>query len=206
MQNVERFLVNFSERQIHLDIRALACRRGTAKSDEFKPVHVYNAASPEMPEPKERKFEAEYSESAQPTHQTAFEDPPFSRKSKCWLISFSCKVKVTDSVSVERLSKKLDKSRFTRKDHQSIVEARFLTKWALHLYLEVSTDEYRESFDVRPRRTEGEMWNAFGIKPMALQLNSALTYFGLKDSDFNYLNAGESHENIQKNVPQFLRR
>ncbi len=123
---------------------------------------MYNAASPEMPEPKEKKFEPEYSESAQPTHQTAFEDLPFEQKSKCCEV-FSCKVKVTDGTSVERLLKKLDRNQFTRKDYQSIVDARFLTNSAMHLYLKVSTDEYRESFDVRPRRSEGEVLNAFGI-------------------------------------------
>ncbi len=59
MQNMEGFLVNLSERQIPLESRAFACRRNAAGANDFKPVHVYNAASPEMPEPKERKFEPE---------------------------------------------------------------------------------------------------------------------------------------------------
>ncbi len=83
------------------------------------------------------------------------------------------------------------------------MDARILTNSAIHLYLKVSTDEYRESFDVRSRRTKGEMLNAFGVKPMALQLNAALAHFGLKDSDFNCLNAGESHENTQKRAGIF---
>ncbi len=176
MQIMAGFLVNLSERQVHLDGRALACRRSTARASNFKPVHVYSAASPEMPEPKEKKFEPDYSESAQPTleshhdlqvpHQNAFEDLPFDQKSKCWSTSFSYKVQVTDGTSLERQLKKLDRNQFTGKDYQSIADGRFLTNSAMNIYLKVSTDEYRESFDVRPRRAEGQMLNAFGIKPM----------------------------------------
>ena len=61
MQNMEGLLVNLNERQMHLNSRSLACQRNTAVVNEFKPVHVYNAASPEMPETKEKKFEPEYS-------------------------------------------------------------------------------------------------------------------------------------------------
>ncbi len=65
MQNVEGFLVNLEERNIHLGSWVNACKVKSPTTDDFKPEHVYNAAAPEMPDPKEKKFEAEYSESAQ---------------------------------------------------------------------------------------------------------------------------------------------
>ena len=65
MQNMECFSVNLEERKLHFDRLSIACTRKEATVEKLKPVHVYNAASPEMPEPKEKRFEAEYSEAPQ---------------------------------------------------------------------------------------------------------------------------------------------
>ncbi len=88
MQNMEGFAVNLEERQLHLDSRSLGCTRKDATVEKLKPDHVYNAASPEMPELKENRFEAEYSESVQPANRTPHDDLPFMEKSKCWSTQF----------------------------------------------------------------------------------------------------------------------
>ncbi len=93
---------------MHLNSRSLGCTRKDATIEKLKPDHVYNAASAEMPELKEKKFEAEYSESLQPANQTPYDDLSFMDKSKCWNTQFSCRVRVTDGISLERLLKKLD--------------------------------------------------------------------------------------------------
>ncbi len=68
---------------MHLNSRSLGCTRKDATIEKLKPDHVYNAASPEMPELKEKKFEAEYSESLQPANKTPYDDLSFMDKSKC---------------------------------------------------------------------------------------------------------------------------
>ena len=80
MQNVESFLVNTSEREIHMVSRSVACTRRNYTAESFRPEHVYNLASPEMPEPKEKRFEGVYSESFQEVNVTPFEDLLFSEK------------------------------------------------------------------------------------------------------------------------------
>ena len=49
IQNVENFLVKTSEREIHLGSRSMVCKRPNYTAETFRPVHVYNLASPEMP-------------------------------------------------------------------------------------------------------------------------------------------------------------
>ncbi len=164
-------------RKLHLDSRSLGCNRKDATVEKLKPSHVYNAASPEMPEPKEKRFESEYSETMQPDNKTPFEDLPFMEKSKCWSTQFSCRIRVTDGISLERLLKKLDRSQFTRSDYQTVVDPRVLAKGTLDLYSGTKTEDYRQAFDVRPRMYENEMLNAFGIRPLAVQVDAALAYF-----------------------------
>ncbi len=113
MQNVEGFLVNIEERNIHLGSRSNACRVKSPTTDNFKPEHVYNAAAPEMPDPKEKKFEAEYSESAQEASKTNFEEMNFMEKSKHWSTAFSCRVRITGPRGLDRLVKLLDREVFT---------------------------------------------------------------------------------------------
>ena len=81
-----------------------------------------------------KKFEVEYSESIQPENKTQFDELCFMEKSKCWSTQFSCHIRVTDGISVERLLKKLDKSRFTRSDYQTVVDSQFLARSTLELY------------------------------------------------------------------------
>ncbi len=138
-----------------------------------------------MPEQKEKRFETEYSESMQPDIKTRFDDLPFMEKSKCWSTQFSCQIRVTDGISLERLLKKLDRSQFTRSDYQTVVDSRLLAKGTLGLYSGTKTEDYRQALDVRPKMSENEMLNAFGIRPLAVQVDAALSYFGVSSKDFN---------------------
>ncbi len=65
MQNVEGFLLNLEERNLHLGSRSNACIVKSFTVKNFKQEHAYNAASSEMLDPKEKRFETENSESAQ---------------------------------------------------------------------------------------------------------------------------------------------
>ena len=134
MQNMEGFVVNLEERQMQLNSRSLGCTGKDATIEKLKPDHVYNAASPELPELKEKMFEAEYSESLQPANKTPYDDLSFMEKSKCWSTQFSCRVRVTDDTRLERLLKKLNRSLFARSNYQSIVDSQFLARTSLELY------------------------------------------------------------------------
>ena len=94
IQNVECFRVNTSEREIHLGSRSMSCKRQNYTAETFRPEHVYNLVSSEMPEPKEKRFEVEYSESFQEINVTPFDDLPFSEKSKCWNTAYSIRLNV----------------------------------------------------------------------------------------------------------------
>ena len=126
IQNMEGLTVNLEERQLHLNSHSLGCTRKDAKMEKMNLIHMYNAASPEMPEPKEKKFEAEYIESIQPENKTSFDELSFMEKSKCWSSQFSCQIRITDGISLERLLKKLAKIRLTRSDYQTVVDSQFL--------------------------------------------------------------------------------
>ncbi len=134
MQKVEGFLVNLEERKKHLGSRSNACKTKTLCVDNFKPEHVYNAAFPEMPKPKEKRFEAEYSESAQKANKTSFDDMSFVEKSKSWNTAFSCRVRITGLRGLDRLVKLLDRAVFTYNEYQCIFDQRFVTIGMSHLF------------------------------------------------------------------------
>ena len=147
-----------------------------------------NSASPEIPELKEQKFEAEHSESPQPANKTPYDDLTFMEK-----------------LSLERLLKKLDRSLFARSDYQSIVDSQFLARSSLELYSGTKTESYRQMFDSRPRMSENDKLCAFGVRPLAVQVDAALAYFGLSSKDFNCINTGESVEFTRKRAIVFDR-
>ncbi len=61
----------------------MACKRPNYTAETFKPEHVYNLASPEMPEPKEKGFEGDFGEGFPGIIVTPFEDMVFDQKSNC---------------------------------------------------------------------------------------------------------------------------
>ncbi len=174
IQNVESFLVNTSEREIHLGSRIGACKKQNSSVESYQPEHVYNLASPEMPEPKEKRFEVEYSESFQEVNVTAFEDLPFSEKSKCWNTAFSCRVKITDKRSLNRLMKKLDNWELCCSDYQSVTDMRFSKTAPTQLYHSVDTSEFQRTFDKNHRIDEDQELCAFGMRATESQLGIAL--------------------------------
>ncbi len=194
MQNREGFFVNLEERQMHLNSRSLGCTRKDPTVEMLKLDHVYNAGSPEMPELNEKKFEAEYCESLQPANKTPYDDLSFMEKSKCWSTQFSCRVRVTDGI----LLKKLDRNLFARCDYLSVVDSQFLATTSLDLYSGTKTESYRQMFDSRPRMSESHMLCAFGVRPLAVQVDATLAYFGLSSKNFNCTNTGESVEFTRK--------
>ncbi len=203
MQNIEGFLVNLEERNLHLGSRSNACRAKKPTTDNFKPEHVDNAAAPEMPDPKEKKFEAEYSESAQEASQTNFEEMSFMEKTKHWSTTFSCRVRITGPRNLDRLVKLLDRGVFTNNEYQCIIDQRFVTNTRTEVYWNVSPLHYQAEFDVRPKRTEKQLLNAFGIRALAVQVDMALAYFELKSVDMNCLNKGDAEEMSRRRVVLF---
>ena len=137
MQNVESFLVNVEERKLHLGSRSNACKVKNPTVDNYKPEHVCNVSAPEMPDPKEKKFETEYSESAQEANKTSFEEMSFVEKSKSWNTALSCRVRITGLRSLDRLVKLLDREAFANHEEQCIIDKRFDTKTPTELYWNV---------------------------------------------------------------------
>ena len=183
MQTIESFLLDTEEREIQLASRSIACKRKEIRLENFLPEHVYNLASPEMPEPKEKRFEPEYSESFQDPNVRAFEDMPFCDKSKCWNTAYSCRVRLYDLRSVERLIGRLDKCSFCPDRYGEVIDQRFSEVTPTQLLLDVSEQEFQKLFDSSPNLEEDEMMCAFGMKPTAGQLDIVLAYFELKSSD-----------------------
>ncbi len=158
-----------------------------------------------MPELEEKKFEAEYSETLQPANKTPYDDLSFMDKSNCCSTQFSCRVRVTDGISLERLVKKLDGCLFARSDYQSVVDSQFLARSSLELYSGTKTESYCQMFGSKPRMSENNILCAFGVRPLALQVDAALAYFGLSSKDLNCVNTGESAEFTRKRAIIFDR-
>ncbi len=116
---------------------------------------------------------------------------------------------MTDGISLKRLLKKLDGCLFARSDYQSVVDSQFLSllclSSSLELYSGTKTENYCQMFGSKPRMSENNMLCAFGVRPLALQVDAALTYFGLSSKDFNCVNTGESAEFTKKRAIVFGR-
>ena len=186
--------MNTSEREIHLGSSSKACKRQDYTAEAFRPEHVYNLASPEMTEPKEKRFKAEYSESFLEVNVTPFEDLPFGEKSKCWNAAYSCRVRITDKRSLGRLAKKLDNWEFCCRDYQSITDLRFSSTTPTQFFQKVDMSEFQRTFDKDYRVDEVQHLCAFGMRATVNQLDIALAYFGLKVTDMNVMNVGENNE------------
>ncbi len=164
---------------------------------------MYNLASPEMPEPNEKRFEVEYSESFQEVNITPFDDLPFSENSECWNTAFSCRVKIIDKRSLGRLAKKLDKWESSARDYLIVIDSWFRSTTPRQLFQEVVMAELQRTFDNDYRIGEDQELCAFSMRATVIQLDKALAYFGLKLSDMNVMKVGESNEIHTRRVMLF---
>ncbi len=71
------------------------------------------------------------------------------------------------------------------------------------LFWDVSLLQYQEEFDLRPKRTEKQLLNAFGIRALAVQVDLALAYFEFKSGYMNCSNQGVFEELSKRRVVLF---
>ncbi len=75
-----------------------------------------------------------------------------------------------------------------------MIDPRFSSSTPSQLFQKVDMSELQRAFDKDHRFDEDQELRPFGLRATTEQLNLALAYFGLKTTDLNVMNVGESNE------------